>query len=83
MSRQTIYGPTGLLHANDQQLESLLTDLKTWKQCLPQSLRFTGPTASAPAGMLHILYGAIIFLFWRVFMRASVILDSWPILSLD
>lgn len=54
---QTIYGPTGLLHANDQQLNALVTDLKLWKASLTPALQFVGPTSSMQAGeFLHILF---------------------------
>lgn len=69
---QTIYGPTGLRHTTDQQLMTLLTDIRAWRANLPPPLRFTGPqTSSFPAGILHIYYTAVNFLFFRVFMRIS------------
>ena len=51
---KTIYSPTGLKHATDDQLESLLADMMSWKASLPDELRFTGPTSSPVAGVLDL-----------------------------
>lgn len=64
--------PTGLLHARDSILETLLADLDLWKQQLPPAFVFTSPaTASQHAGLLHLFYTCVCMMFWRVFMRIS------------
>jgi len=47
---KTIYSPTGLKHATDEQLISLLADMTAWKNGLPEELRFKGPTSSFASG---------------------------------
>ena len=47
---KTIYSPTGLKHATDEQLVSLLADMTTWKEGLPEALHFQGPTSSHASG---------------------------------
>ncbi|ORY31213.1 fungal-specific transcription factor domain-domain-containing protein [Naematelia encephala] len=66
---KTIYSPTGLKHATDAQLVDLLEDMNVWQDNLPEQLKFTGKTSSTIAGLLHLSYTALHFLFWRVFMR--------------
>jgi hypothetical protein len=66
---KTIYSPTGLKFATDEQLEGILNDMKEWQDNLPHSLQFTGQDSSIAAGLLHIAHTALQFLFWRVFMR--------------
>lgn len=47
---KTIYSPTGLKNTTDEQLYSLLTDMTTWMENLPEELRFTGPRSSLHSG---------------------------------
>jgi len=47
---KTIYSPTGLKHATDEQLESLIMDFETWFRDLPDQLRYKGPESSHNAG---------------------------------
>jgi len=48
---KTIYSPTGLKHATDEQLESLIMDFETWFRDLPDQLRYKGPESLHNAGM--------------------------------
>nr|XP_019000336.1 uncharacterized protein I203_07116 [Kwoniella mangroviensis CBS 8507]OCF63797.1 hypothetical protein I203_07116 [Kwoniella mangroviensis CBS 8507] len=66
-----IYSPTGLKHATDAQLAGLVSDMEKWKEQLPQELQFQGKESSHVAGLLHLGYTALQFLFWRVFMRIT------------
>ena len=83
---KTIYSPTGLKHATDSQLESLMADMTSWLEQLPEELKFKGTESSFTAGelksikfwhrltalgLLHMSYAALQFLFWRVFMRIT------------
>jgi hypothetical protein len=80
---KTIYSPTGLKYATDEQLVSILTDMTSWKQGLPEQLRYVGTKSSTAAGaslytnltnvtgLLHMSHAALQFLFWRVFMRIT------------
>ena len=47
---KTIYSPTGLKHATDEQLETLLADFDGWLRDLPEQLRYKGPGSSHNAG---------------------------------
>jgi len=47
---KTIYSPTGLKHATDEQLETLLADFDGWLNDLPEQLRYKGPESSHNAG---------------------------------
>lgn len=47
---KTIYSPTGLKHATDEQLYSILEDMRAWKEGLPEGLRFEGPKSSFATG---------------------------------
>lgn len=47
---KTIYSPTGLKHATDQQLEMLLADMDGWLENLPEVLQYRGPQSSHMAG---------------------------------
>lgn len=47
---KTIYSPTGLKHATDEQLYAILEDMKSWKDNLPAVVQFTGPASSHAAG---------------------------------
>ncbi|WVR08635.1 hypothetical protein IAU60_005691 [Kwoniella sp. DSM 27419] len=66
-----IYSPTGLKHTTDAQLEGLVADMNAWKDGLPEALKFHGPSSSHVAGLLHLGYTGLQFLFWRVFMRIT------------
>ncbi|KAJ3500496.1 hypothetical protein NLJ89_g9771 [Agrocybe chaxingu] len=69
--QKTIYSPSGLTFTTDDMLEDLLSDMKRWKDGLPDHLKFVGPETSRTAGLLHLLYGCVCMMFWRVFMRIS------------
>ena len=49
---KTIYSPTGLKNTTDEQLHSILTDMTSWMDNLPEELRFNGPTSSLHSGEL-------------------------------
>ncbi|WVQ63363.1 uncharacterized protein L199_001516 [Kwoniella botswanensis] len=66
-----IYSPTGLKHATDAQLAGLVSDMEKWKEQLPEELQFQGKESPHVAGLLHLGYTALQFLFWRVFMRIT------------
>jgi hypothetical protein len=66
-----IYSPSGLAGATDEGLRALLADIVGWREQLPDALRFRGPDTARPAGLLHLLYGCLSMIFWRVFMRIS------------
>ncbi|WVW80799.1 hypothetical protein I302_102786 [Kwoniella bestiolae CBS 10118] len=66
-----IYSPTGLKHTTDPQLAGLVGDMEEWKIHLPEQLQFRGKESSHVAGLLHLGYTALQFLFWRVFMRIT------------
>ncbi|ODN82866.1 hypothetical protein L202_01126 [Cryptococcus amylolentus CBS 6039] len=66
---KTIYSPTGLKHATDDKLQKLTKDINDWIINLPDALKFTGPDSSRIAGLLHMSFATVQFLFWRVFMR--------------
>ncbi|CED82542.1 Zn(2)-C6 fungal-type DNA-binding domain [Phaffia rhodozyma] len=68
---KTIYGPMGLAHTNDQQLNDLLRELRFWRSSLAPALQFQGPHTGLQAGLLQVFYTAILFLFWRVHQRIS------------
>lgn len=51
---KTIYSPTGLKNATDEQLYSLLADMTSWMDNLPEELRFTGPSSSYHSGTLFL-----------------------------
>ncbi|CUA68145.1 Pentatricopeptide repeat-containing protein At2g30100, chloroplastic [Rhizoctonia solani] len=69
---KSIYSPTGLLHARDSILETLLADLDLWRHQLPPQFAFNNPaTAGTHAGLLHLYYVCVCMMFWRVFMRIS------------
>ena len=44
------FSPAGLMIATDEQLHKLLEDLESWKEKLPENLRFNGPDTSPTAG---------------------------------
>ena len=64
-----------------------MEDLHTWKEKLPENLRFNGPDTDTAAGvcsslgvfecwlnslgLLFMLYVCVTMIFWRVFMRIS------------
>ncbi|KAI9637068.1 fungal-specific transcription factor domain-containing protein [Dioszegia hungarica] len=70
---KTIYSPTGLKHATDEQLYSILEDMRAWKEGLPEGLRLEGPKSSFATGLLHLAYTTLHFLLWRPFMRITYI----------
>ncbi|EST08984.1 Zn(2)-C6 fungal-type DNA-binding domain protein [Kalmanozyma brasiliensis GHG001] len=70
---KTIYSPTGLMNATDEEILSLLRDIDAWKAALPEELVFNGADSSAPAGILHVGFACLMMLFFRVFMRISYI----------
>ncbi|SJX64547.1 related to ASG1-activator of stress genes [Sporisorium reilianum f. sp. reilianum] len=70
---KTIYSPTGLMNATDEEILSLLRDIDAWKAALPSGLVFKGADSSAPAGILHVGFACLMMLFFRVFMRISYI----------
>jgi hypothetical protein len=47
---KTIYSPTGLKNATDDQLFSLLADMTSWREGLPAQLQYSGPDSSHAAG---------------------------------
>lgn len=47
---KTIYSPTGLKHATDEQLWTLLADMDAWLTGLPEQLQYKGPQSSHMAG---------------------------------
>lgn len=47
---KTIYSPTGLKFTTDEQLETLVEDIQSWKDDLPASLRFLGSNSPMGAG---------------------------------
>ncbi|TDL27420.1 hypothetical protein BD410DRAFT_714522 [Rickenella mellea] len=71
---KTIYTPSGLTHATDEKLEQLFSDMKAWRDRLPDDLKFRGPQTprnGGRPGLLHMLYTSVTMIFWRVFMRIS------------
>jgi hypothetical protein len=48
---KTVYSPTGLKNATDEQLHSILADMTAWRENLPEELRFKGPSSSHVSGM--------------------------------
>lgn len=48
---KTVYSPTGLKNATDEQLHSILADVTAWRENLPEELRFKGPSSSHVSGM--------------------------------
>ncbi|WWC92343.1 uncharacterized protein L201_007298 [Kwoniella dendrophila CBS 6074] len=66
-----IYSPTGLKHTTDAQLGGLVMDMERWQETLPEGLQFRGRDTPQVAGLLHLGYTALQFLFWRVFMRIT------------
>ncbi|CAO1627091.1 unnamed protein product [Jaminaea pallidilutea] len=69
--QKTIYSPTGLMKASDMEITGLLADIDQWREGLPESLRFNGPSSNPSAGILHLAFSCIQMLFFRVFMRIS------------
>lgn len=50
---KTIYSPTGLMKATDEEITGLLSDMDRWYDNLPPELRFTGPDSPPPAGKYY------------------------------
>ncbi|CAO1617112.1 unnamed protein product [Parajaminaea phylloscopi] len=69
--QKTIYSPTGLMKATDEEITGLLSDIDQWRDSLPQELIYTGSDCSPAAGILHLAFSCIQMLFFRVFMRIS------------
>lgn len=69
--QKTIYSPTGLMKATDEEITDLLSDIDQWREMLPEELLFRGPNSSPSAGILHLAFSCIQMLFFRVFMRIS------------
>ncbi|KAL7422853.1 hypothetical protein Q5752_002149 [Cryptotrichosporon argae] len=80
---KTVYSPTGLKFATDEQLRSILEDTTNWKDSLPAHLQFRGNTSSHAAGLLYLAHAALQFLLWRVFMRITHILPPHLTFTLD
>ncbi|KAL1412686.1 hypothetical protein Q8F55_000433 [Vanrija albida] len=68
---RTVYGPAGLRGATDDQLRSIMSDLHSWHDNLPEDLRYKGPEDSLLVGTLQLNYTAVQFLFWRAFIRVA------------
>lgn len=68
---RTVYGPAGLRSATDAQLESIISDLLSWHDQLPDELRYKGPDDPLLVGILQLGYTAVQFLFWRAFIRVA------------
>ena len=45
-----IYSPSGLTFMTDEMLYDLLSDMKRWKEGLPDHLKFNGSQTSKTAG---------------------------------
>ncbi|TRM62566.1 fungal-specific transcription factor domain-containing protein [Schizophyllum amplum] len=52
-------------------LGRVLKTIYSWREGLPDKLKFIGPQTPRTAGLLHLLYTAVCMIFWRVFMRIS------------
>jgi hypothetical protein len=61
---KTIYSPTGLKHATDEQLYSILEDMRAWKEELPEGLRFIGHQSSFASGKSSLVR-------WLIYRTAS------------
>ena len=48
------FSPSGLKHATDEAIQKLLSDLESWKENLPEQLRFRGPSTSRSGGLFLI-----------------------------
>ncbi|KAM0788470.1 hypothetical protein ACM66B_001603 [Microbotryomycetes sp. NB124-2] len=66
-----IYSPTGILTLSAEDATSLIADLASWVENLPDELRFQGLKSSPEQGFLHLLYIPVRFLVTRPFMRIS------------
>lgn len=69
--QKTIYSPTGLMKATDEEITGLLSDIDQWRENLPDNLRYAGPNSSPSVGILQLAFSCIQMLFFRVFMRIS------------
>ncbi|KDN53384.1 hypothetical protein K437DRAFT_69739 [Tilletiaria anomala UBC 951] len=70
---KTIYSPTGLMKATDEEITSLLGDIDAWREALPERLQFKGQRSPPEAGILHIAHACLQVLFFRVFLRISYV----------
>ncbi|KAK4053439.1 hypothetical protein OIV83_001605 [Microbotryomycetes sp. JL201] len=66
-----IYSPTGILTLSAEDATSLIADLASWVENLPDELRFQGLKSTPQQGFLHLLYIPVRFLVTRPFMRIS------------
>ncbi|KAK4058473.1 hypothetical protein OIO90_000634 [Microbotryomycetes sp. JL221] len=66
-----IYSPTGILALSAEDATSLIADLASWVENLPEELRFQGIKSTSEQGFLHLLYIPVRFLVTRPFMRIS------------
>ena len=70
---KTIYSPTGLMKASDEEISGLLGDIDAWREALPARLQFTGSGSPPEAGILHLAHACLQNLFFRVFLRISYV----------
>ncbi|EJU05565.1 hypothetical protein DACRYDRAFT_20007 [Dacryopinax primogenitus] len=68
---KTIYGPTGIDKATDEELNSIVKRLDDWKDNCPPDFQFSVDTKSVHSGILHMMHTCISIIFWRVFMRIT------------
>ncbi|ORY74320.1 fungal-specific transcription factor domain-domain-containing protein [Leucosporidium creatinivorum] len=66
-----IYSPTGIMTLSSEDATSLIADLASWIEKLPEELRFQGLKSTSEQGFLHLLYIPVRFLVTRPFMRIS------------
>ncbi len=59
---KTIYSPTGLMKATDEEIGGLLGDIDIWRESLPPGLKFTGPDSPPEAGESDVRANSAIFL---------------------
>lgn len=78
-----VYSPMGLTQTTNEQLGALITAMNDWQIQLPPELKYTGSDSSMEAGLLHLGYVAMQFLFWRTFMRLNYSLPPHIKLSMD
>lgn len=63
--QKTIYSPTGLMKATDEEITGLLSDIDLWREGLPERLRFRGEKSEPDAGILHLAFSCLQMLFFR------------------
>ncbi|KAL0058564.1 hypothetical protein AAF712_014756 [Marasmius tenuissimus] len=69
--QKALYTPSGLKQTTDKSLDAILKDLHSWKENLPNDLKFQGPSTATLAGLLNLLYVCVLKMFYRLFMRIS------------